>query len=355
MGNEVLSLQECNLSPEIIRQNVLPHYNLQNSQISIIKFKDTDKQRAVYRIDFKEKSYCLKKVYYNIQDLLYVYSAIEWLYRNDIRVPKLLPTIDNNRFVSYQDMLFILTPWIKGEKCNFDNIDHVLLSVKKLSIVHSISRDFQPILGSSIKEGFDDYYISTLKHFQDLLQTSNEAFKYKDIFSRQFISTFDANLRLAKISLNISNKIDNDNLSKSLCHGDYVNKNLIFPPDLDPWIIDFDKCKTDYCAKDLAYFMRRLLKRENTKWNIDLALSVLETYNEYSPLTESDLRYLISYICFPQKYWKISRDYYKNISKCNKSAFSTLLTNATSKTDFQYNFALSIIDSVQKKFGATLL
>ena len=355
MGNEVLSLQECYLSPEIIKQNVLPHYNLQNAKISIIKFKDTDKQRAVYRIDSNEKSYCLKKVYYNINDLLYVYSAIEWLYRNNIRVPKLLPTVDNNRFVSYQDMLFILTPWINGEKCNFDNINHVMLSVRKLSYIHSISRNFQPILGSSLKEGFDDYYISILKHFQDLLQISNEAFKYKDTFSRQFILTFDTNLHLAKISLDISNKIDNSNLSKSLCHGDYVNKNLIFPSDLDPWIIDFDKCKKDYSARDLAFFMRRLLKRENTKWNIDLALSVLETYNKSSPLTDSDLRYLISYICFPQKYWKISRDYYKNIHKCNKSAFLTLLLNSNSKADFQYDFALSIIDAIQKRFNTTLL
>ena len=355
MGTEVLSLQDCNLSPETIKENVLPYYNLQNSKISVIKFKDTDKQRAVYRIDSNEKSYCLKKVYYNINDLLYVYSAIEWLYRNNIKVPKLLPTVDNNRFVSYQNMLFILTPWIKGEKCSFDNINHVILSVKKLSTIHSISRNFQPILGSSLKEGFDDYYISTLKHFQDLLQTSNEAYKYKDTFSRHFISSFDTNLRLARISLDISNKIDSNTLSKSLCHGDFVNKNLIFPDDLDPWVIDFDKCKIDYCAKDLAYFMRRLLKRENTKWNINLALSVLEAYNESSPLTESDLRYLISYICFPQKYWKISRDYYKNIHKCNKAAFLTLLLNTTSKADFQYDFALSIIDEVQKKFNVILL
>lgn len=113
MGTEVLSLQESNLSPEIIKQNVLPYYNLQNSQISIIKFKDTDKQRAVYRVNYKDKNYCLKKVYYNLNDLLYVYSAIEWLYRNNIRVSKLLPTIDNNRFVSYRDMLFILTPWMR--------------------------------------------------------------------------------------------------------------------------------------------------------------------------------------------------------------------------------------------------
>lgn len=354
MGTEILSLKESNLSPEIIKQNVLPYYRLQNSQISIIKFKDTEKQRAVYKINFGEKNYCLKKVYYNINDLLYVYSAIEWLYRNNIRVPKLLPTTDNNRFVSYRDMLFILTQWVEGEKCNFDNINHVLISVKKLSLIHSLSRNFKPIWGSSLREGFDNFYISTLKHFQDLLNASNEAFKYKDTFSRYFISSFETNLRLAQISLDISNKIDDNNLSRSLCHGDYVNKNLIFPPDLDPWIIDFDKCKTDYCAKDLAYFMRRLLKRENTKWNVNLALTILESYNQSAPLTKSDLKYLIAYICFPQKYWRISRDYYKNINKCNKSAFLTLLTNTISKTDSQYEFALTIIDAVQKRFNVTL-
>jgi CotS family spore coat protein len=333
----------------------LPYYNLQNSKVSIIKFKDTDKQRVVYKINLNENSYCLKKVYYTINDLLYVYSAIEWLYRNNIRAPKLLPTIDNNRFVVYKDMLFILTPWIDGEKCSFDNINHVTLAIKKLSTIHSNTRNFQPILGSSIKDGFDDYYISTLKHFENLLQTSNEAFKYKDTFSKQFISTFDINLNLAKLSLDISNKIKVDNLSKSLCHGDFVNKNIIFPNDLDPWIIDFDKCKTDYSARDLGYFMRRLLKRENTQWDIDLALSLLKTYDEVSPLTESDLRYLIAYICFPQKYWKISRDYYRNINKCNKSAFISLLTKATSKANLQYDFSLKIIHEIEKMFHIVLL
>ena len=55
MGTEVLSLKDFNLSPETIKENVLPYYNLQNSKISVIKFKDTDKQRAVYRIDSNDK------------------------------------------------------------------------------------------------------------------------------------------------------------------------------------------------------------------------------------------------------------------------------------------------------------
>ncbi|MEG0134350.1 MAG: CotS family spore coat protein, partial [Clostridium sp.] len=91
---------------------ILPHYNLQFADVTMVKFKDTDKQRAVYRIDYKNESYCLKKVYYDESNLLYVYSAMEWLYRNDLNVPKLLSTNTNHRYISYMNMLFILTPWV---------------------------------------------------------------------------------------------------------------------------------------------------------------------------------------------------------------------------------------------------
>lgn len=346
MNSEIKSLQNSNLSPEIIIKYVLPQFNLQNAEVSIIKFKNTDKQRAVYKVNSQNNSYCLKKVYYELSNLLYVYSAIEWLYRNNIRVPKFLPTKYNSRFAQYNNMLFTLSPWVDGEKCCFDDINHIEISIRKLAQIHSISRDFKPILGSSLRKGFDDYYISTLKHFQDLLKSSNDSFKYKDKFSKKFIYNFDLNFQLAQTSLNLSNKINKNNLSRSLCHGDYVNKNIIIPKDNNPWIIDFDKCKMDYCAKDLSYFLRRLLRRENTNWNLNLTLDILEIYNKITPLTQDDIYYIVSYICFPQKYWKISRDYFKNVYKCNKNSFITLLNNATSRLEYQYNFSVNIIDAL---------
>lgn len=354
MNTEIPLSSNYNLSPEFVKRKILPQYNLQNARVSMVKFKDTDKQRAVYKVTDDDESYCLKKVYYNKNNLLYVYSAIEWLYQNNINVPKLLPTTNNSRFVLYDNMLFILTPWIDGEKCSFDNKKHIDLSIKTLANIHSVSKNFYPINNSSSKIGFDDYYISTLKHFQDLLKASNEAFKYKDNFSKTFLNSFDLNIKLAKISLYISSKIDSTNLSKSLCHGDFVNKNIIFTDEDRVWIIDFDKCKKDYCARDLSYFMRRLLKRENTNWDSNLALSILENYSSIKPLSSSDLRYITAYICFPQKYWKISHDYYRNVRKCNKVAFKKLLLAATSKSQEQYQFTLEIIDKIEKQFNTKL-
>lgn len=351
MSSEVYALKDLPLSEENIRKNVLPQFNLGNADISQIKIKDTEKQRAVFRIDLNQKTFCLKKVYYNESDLLFVYSAMEWLYRNGINVPRFLPTINKSRFAKYDNMLFVLTPWVEGEKCNYDNIDNIIDSAKNLALLHKVSSNFYPIPGSSVKKGYDDIYISTTKHFQKLLSCSNSAYFHKDKFSKLFLSAFDKNIELAQYSMEIASTIDNKNLTKSLCHGDYVNKNIIFDTDNKIWVIDFDKCSQDYIAHDIGYFLRRLLKRDNTKWDVELAINCLKNYIETNPLTEDDLKYILVYLTFPQKYWRISKDYFNNIKKCNKNSFCSLLEKAISKTDFQMNFSSELSKYLVKEFN----
>lgn len=349
MSSILYSLDKSIFTEENISKNILPYYNLQDADISMVKFKDTDKQRAVFKISLRNKHYCLKKIYFPEEDLLYVYSSLEWLHRKGIHVPNLLPSINRNRFVKYNTMLFILTPWIEGIKCDFDISDHIISSTIELAKLHKLSKQFTPICGSSNRKGLENLYVSTSKHLEQLLETFNLAFKYRDEFSKNYINFFDKNLELAKLSLQTASKINTNDLSTSLCHGDYVNKNIIIAPSKKIWIIDFDKCKYDYCSHDLSYFMRRLLKRQNTNWDINIALSLLKSYNLYNHLTGSDLKYIIAYICFPQKYWKISRDYYRNINKCNKAAFVTLLNKGNARVRNQLEFANSIINIMNDK------
>jgi CotS family spore coat protein len=331
-----------------ISKNILPHFGICNSSVSMVKFKDTDKQRAVYKVIYNDNAYCLKKVYFPEEELLYVYSALEWLHRNNLHVPNLLPSLDNGRFVKYNDMLFILTPWIDGVRCDFDKFNNIISASAELAKLHKKSYNFTPIKGSLNRVGFDNIFLSNSKHFEQILQNSNLAFKFNDPFSKKYIDNFDINLELCKISLEIASNLDVNDLSISLCHGDYVNKNIIFSPDRKLWIIDFDKCKLDYCVHDLSYFMRRLLKRENTNWNIDIALSLLKAYNSYKQLTKSDIKYIVSYLAFPQKYWKISKDYYKNVNKCNKAAFQTLIDKACLRNENQLEF-IKLINKILVK------
>ncbi|MGG7057082.1 CotS family spore coat protein [Clostridium nigeriense] len=350
MGNLLSNKKDELLPIDEIKHNILRYYNLEHASIVNIKFKDTEKQRAVYRIDFNKRSYCLKKVYYDEEDLLYVYSAMEWCFRNEIDVPKLLPTITGSRYVKYKNMLFILTPWLNGEKCDFDNLTHVLLSSNTLGRLHKSSKNFKPIDGSANREGFDNYSESIAKHFNQLLLSINNAHKYNDRFSKLFLDNIDENLELAKISFEVSSSIDLNNLSRSLCHGDYVNKNILIINNKVS-LIDFDKCAMDFCSRDISYFLRRLLKRENTNWQINLTLNILDTYIEENELTESDLRYIVAYIAFPQKFWKLSRDYYKNIRKCNKNSFISLMEKGLNKSKNQLEFTYEIINTFRKHYN----
>ena len=333
-----------------IKKYILPKFFLKDANITMVKFKDTEKQRAVFKVTSNNKNYCLKKVYYDEENLLFVYSAMEWLYRNNVMVPKLLPSIDNNRFIYYKDMLFILTPWVQGEKCNFDSLNDIRLSIKTLAKLHKCSKNFTPISGSTNRVGLENYYLSINKHFNDILETANLASTYKDKFSKLYLNNLDSNLSLAKLSLEIASSIDNSNLSISLCHGDYVNKNILINND-DVWIIDFDKCKEDYCSHDLAYFLRRLLKRSTTNWNPALTVDIINTYLKVNTLTDSDLKYILAYLAFPQKFWKISRDYYKNINKCNKNSFIALFTKGLDRSADQLDYINNMIEIFQTYYN----
>lgn len=356
MGKHSNRFNEADEVLSAVKTIVLPMYNLENYSIENIKFKNTDKNRAVYKLTDNiynpTNIFCLKKVYYDEGTLLFIYSVMEWFARNQIKLPKILPSKVNGRFVKANNMLFMLSPWVEGEKCNFDNLEHILLSIENLAKMHNCSRNFKPIKGSLLKTGFDSIYISTLKHFNKILSSYNIAakIKNKDKFSSIFLDCFDDNLYLAKEALLVSSSIDDKKLSKSLCHGDYVNKNLIIDNSA-VWVIDFDKSSINYSMYDLCYFMRRLLKRSSTNWDIELTKKILKTYNSIAPLTEDDFKYIFSYLSFPQKYWRLSKDYYNNMKKCSKSIFIESIKEVANNTSAQVRFIeeLKILFSTEFK------
>lgn len=342
------------LSPTNIKNNVLPYYDLSfDSKIYQVKFKDTDKQRAVYKIYSNGNEYCLKKIYYEVDELLFIYSALEWLYRNNINVPRILSTKTHGRYVNYHGMLFILTDWLKGAKCDFDNIEDVNLASRNLGKLHSISLGFEPILGSKHKCGFNNLAQSLTKHTLQLINNEKHTKNYNDYFSKIYMLSFTDSMTLATLACNIANTIDISNLSKSICHNDYVSKNLIVN-DGEIFVIDFDKCKDDYCALDISYCLRRLLRRENTWWNCDLAINFLQQYELNHTLTIDDYKYILAYLTFPQKYWKLSRDYYSNISKCNKQAFVNLLNKCVCHNDIHIDFSYKLLKYIEAKFDVLI-
>lgn len=298
-----------------LNKYVLSKYKLKVLSIENVKFKDTDKQRAVYKINTNKGPKCLKKVYYDKHTLLFIYSTIEWLNMKGIRSPRLLPTKSGVRFVEHSNHVFILTDWIEGRKCSYDNAFDVIISAKTLGKLHKSSYGFFPIKDSYSRVSSTDYYDSYNKHLNQLPALYEKASLINDDFSKMFIQSYDYNLKCAKESVNTFSTLDfgknfGDNISRfSICHLDYVNKNLIFS-DEGLYIIDFDNTKMDYPVHDIVYFLKRLLRRKHTLWNFEVFKTAINSYESVRTLSYNEHLFILAALQFPHKYWKISKDYY---------------------------------------------
>ncbi|WBW95761.1 CotS family spore coat protein [Oceanirhabdus sp. W0125-5] len=329
------------LSEENVRLNILPSYGLTNCNIEQIKFKDSLKQRAVYKVsESSTKKYCLKKVYYGIGELLFTYSAVEWWNKKGVNVPIFIPTASGGRFISYENMLFILTPWIHGSKLDYDNLDSFIETGNNLAYMHKVGQNFKPINGSTLKMQNSNPFKSITKRHLTLINYYNSALNLEDTFSKFYIKYFDKILQLSFMAYKISSTINYSNLTTSLCHMDYVNKNILFDNNNKVWVIDFDNCKITPVGNDICHSLRRYLKRSSTLWNFDTARLWLEIYNRTNPLNHDDFKFIYMSLVFPQKIWKLTRDYYKNYRKCNKNAFAHLLEQSLATIDTKITFAL---------------
>jgi len=345
---------------EEIRANILYNYPYKASDIIPVKFKDTDKQRAVYRFECDDGPKCLKKVYFDEANLLFIYSVMQWFSKCGIGVPALLPTKSGGRFVRYNDSLFIVTEWIEGRKCDYDLEDDIRGAARNLGRMHRCSYDFMPIEGSLIRKDDNNWYKTYNRRLLQIIQFSNHSISTKDPMFKLFIENFDYFYERAKHAVHVLNLIDNSALMEpaekhnTICHLDYVNKNLIFTDNGDIYVIDFDKSKVDIPIHDIGTFLKRILKRKTTSWDYNILLLTLENYEKERELSLTEFLGLFAFLEFPQKYWKISRDYFNNRKQYNKKLLLPMLKKTCLQKDDHFDFCNKFQKYIENRFNISL-
>jgi CotS family spore coat protein len=339
-----------------IKNNVLCNYNFKILSVDNIKFKNTDKQRAVYKVCTDKGIKCLKKVYYDESNLLFIYSITEWLNIKNVQCPRFISTRAGHKYIKYNNDLFILTDWIEGRKCDYNNVNDIVLMARNLAKIHLTSKGFKPIDGSIIKEPEKAYYTSPVKHFSELLEFWNKAIYINDTFSHLYINNFDYNYEKAKESVSILTQFDfslplGDEVSKNaICHLDYVNKNIIFTPSGSLYVIDFDNSRMDMPIHDICYFLRRILKREYTTWDFNIFQKAINSYENIRPLSKREYIVIYAILMFPQKFWKVSRDYYKNRRTSNIKPFINMMNKLSTQKDAHSDFCDKLNLFIKKKY-----
>ncbi len=311
-------------------KHILHNFGIKNFNIYKIKEKFSKNTRIVYKVSSFDNFFCLKQSYLKIEELLFIYSYLKWLNIYGFKVPQFIMSKTNHPFLEFYNKLFTLTKWIEGKKLDYNNLSKCIESVILLSRIHKYSSKISLIKGAKTRNNFVNIKQKLNNHNKNFIKMLNKANSLNDKFSNIFLLNFNIAKCLSNIAIKYSSVINFNNLSISVCHGDYVNKNIIMTEkNIIP--IDFDKSCVNFSMSDLGYFMRRYLRRSNIDWNFDLFTKLIKYYNKFNPISIDDFLYLISYLSFPQKFWKVSQYYFKNIDSLSPDQ-KLIYENLLSKT-----------------------
>lgn len=332
---------------------ILYNFNINDFTLHKIKEKNSKKARIVYKVESNNDFFCLKQTYFDEKELLFIYSYLEWLNVYNIKVPYLIKSKQKKPFVNENNKIFILTNWIEGNKLNYDNFHECILSVNFLSKIHNISKNIIFIKDSSKKIAYINLNKRYSKNILILHKLYNKAKIINDDFSKIFIIYFNNFIKLANFSKYISNIINFKNLQVSMCHGDYVNKNIIINKNtVIP--IDFDNASINFSIYDLSYFLRRYLRRTNSKWNFYNAKTLISYYSKNNFIFLDEYLYLLSYLSFPQKFFRIGKFYFSNIenlSQYEKNIQVHFLNKTCSSFYDHFQFSILFKDYIQSLFN----
>ena len=310
--------------------------------------------KGVYHLKTNKGEKCLKKINYGIQKLLFVYGAKEFLIKKGYsQIDKYFLNIEGEPYALVNEDIYTLSEWIPGRECDFHKIEEVKIAAKELAVFHEMSKGYDPPENSKLKSDLGRWPNLMEKRIKalDKMRDMSRKRSNKGVFDVNYIKTVEFYKELGKKALDILKSSNYYELceeaekNKGFCHHDYTYHNIILQEDNSVHIIDFDYCKREVRAYDIANFITKVLKR--VKWDLNYATELLEAYNSVSPLQEGEYEVIYAYLLFPQRYWRLANRFYYNEVNWGQNTFSNKLDLLVEEQDDFLRF----IENFKNEYG----
>lgn len=311
--------------------------------------------RGVYLIRTDKGVYCLKRLNYGIQKLLFVYGAKEHLISKGFtNIDRYLLSTDGNPYVEYGDDIYVITEWVDGREADFRNRDETLKSASELGRLHMTSKGYEVYDGAKLKSDLGRWHHLMTKRRDGLkkMKSIAEGKLDKSEFDRLYIDSVDLYVGLANEAIDTLSMSKYDDVvertlyEKSFCHHDYTYHNIIFDRNNNIHIIDFDYCKYEIMAYDTTSFLIKVLKRND--WNFEFAKELIEEYDKQNPIMEDEYMVMLSFLKFPQRLWRLANRYYYNEANWPDNTFLRKMREIINEKDEFVDFIGQFEDNYVK-------
>ncbi|MGL4763380.1 MAG: CotS family spore coat protein [Sarcina sp.] len=319
-----------------------------------IKIDTLKPSKGIYYLKTNKGDRCLKRINYGTQKLLFVYGAKEHLVKNGFtNIDRYFLNIDEEPYALVNEDLYTLSEWIEGRECDFHNIDEVKLAAQALARLHDASKGYDPPENSKLKTDIGrwpslmDKRIKALTKMRDMARKKN----MKQNFDLTYIKTVDFYKDLAIRASKVLNSseygavCEKSEEEKVFCHHDFTYHNIVIDNNEDLHVLDFDYCKREIRAFDIANFMIKVLKKVD--WNLEYAKAIIGSYDSVSVIEEREYKIILAFLLFPQRYWRLANRHYYNEVTWGANTFTKKIQNIINEKDVYTDF----IEAFKKEYS----
>ena len=229
-------------------------------------------------------------------------------------VEQIVPTKEGSLIVTdYERTNYFLKTYFEGRECNINDENERKEAVKFLASVHRdmsvpLHTEFYP--KANIVSEFEKHN-REMKKVKRFLRDRSQKNGFEIYLMQNYDLFYEKALTATENLKEYFTDLEQDYLEvkRPMCHGDFQYHNLL-KTDAGFALINFEKCVVDYQIRDLYYFLRKLLEKNN--WSIELGEELIYAYNEVLPLGAYDMIQLYYRFAYPEKFWKIVNFYYNN-------------------------------------------
>lgn len=338
-----------------VASKVAEHYPLKVKKIHLLSYKG---KKAVWSINTDIGEVILKKVPFHADDVAFMIFAIDFLRSKGVNTPGVFKTADGKGWVEHEGENFVVFEAVHGHSPEYENKSELRLILQSMAAFHKASEGIESPTGKYPSTLAGKWEHDKRKRFERLAAWKAEVSlkRNQDQFDKLFLQHVDMFLEqcqasIAELKLSGYDKwVEQTLLTKRLCHQDYAAGNLLIGDDGRLYVYDMDTLTVDAPIRDMRKILNKVMKKNETGWNLELMILMIKAYQEINPLTADQYRSLAADLLYPHLFYgQVSKYYEKREEKWTElkhlKRLKDMIATEQSKSEVLKGF-LSRLDEV---------
>ena len=277
-----------------------------------VRILSTFRSRGTFQCETDQGLALLKEYHHSLHRL-----ALEYEWKEKLAEAGF--TLTDRYFLSREDSLvvydryhtpFVLKHYFSGRECDLTSREDVRTACANLARLHSVSsRVPAPPFAEAAAKPVGQIFSRrnhALKNIRKFISRVNHK-KDFELLYMQYFPLYYAEAERALTALQ-EQFPEGVRTATGVCHGAYHQHNILMLPDGSAATIGFESICFQPFLMDLYLFLRKTMEKNH--YDFRFFEDGISGYGRYMSLGGEDLCFLYYLFLYPEKFWKISNQYY---------------------------------------------